>query len=373
MVPVSPKELHRVTFTKDLAVTVSRIGISGGCKFLDKNINYVITEKMVDKLREADPDLSAIPLSHRPLTQHSKKLMVYFPGGIGDVICIKPCLEDLLKLRPDLELAVVSTVSDKPLIGDVCTLYDYPLPEGIADSYDAWINIAEMAQPDVGKELAVVFSEHFGITPPTHSPHLVPETGLLTGLKGLIVDNKRPKVAVQMASMAHFRSIPSAMGVFCMMGLAEQGCDCYVMGTEENRLVFTDNSTGSKVSCGPPEHIYDMTIAVGPLEYLIGFISLMDAVLTADTAALHIGGALGIPTLGLFGMTDGSVRTGYYPSATYMQGKIDCSPCAQIWMDPPCDKKNCEAVLSIPILDIIDKVMEMIKRGKDDHKDQSPS
>jgi len=102
-----------------------------------------------------------------------------------------------------------------------------------------------------------------------------------------------------------------------------------------------------------------MTPHLGPLEHYMAFLTQLDVLLTCDTGAMHIAGALGVPTLAVFGMTEGSKRTGYYPSVTYLNGQADCSPCERITHDPPCDHEFCMAIANIPCSVLADKTLEV--------------
>ena len=70
-------------------------------------------------------------------------------------------------------------------------------------------------------------------------------------------------------------------------------------------------------------------------EEMIALCSLADMIITPDSGPLHVGGALGIKTLGLFGNINPRTRISYYGSvrALYPQGEIDCVPC---WDLHPC-------------------------------------
>jgi len=57
-------------------------------------------------------------------------------------------------------------------------------------------------------------------------------------------------------------------------------------------------------------------------------IAHLDAVVSPDTGILHVAGTLGVPTLGLFGPTDGALRMREYPgSYSNPKALVPCSPC----------------------------------------------
>jgi ADP-heptose:LPS heptosyltransferase len=96
----------------------------------------------------------------------------------------------------------------------------------------------------------------------------------------------------------------------------------------------------------------------------VAFTDLMDAVLTVDTAALHIGGVLNKPTLGLFGLSDGSKRTSKYKSVEYIQGDAPCSPCNAIYGGPQCNEKWCIALAAIDPMVAAHKLLEVLSNER---------
>lgn len=65
-------------------------------------------------------------------------------------------------------------------------------------------------------------------------------------------------------------------------------------------------------------------------------IAHLDAVVTPDTGLLHVAGALGVPILGIFGSTDGTLRMREY-CGHYTDGK-KVAPCAYCWYEKGCLK-----------------------------------
>lgn len=72
---------------------------------------------------------------------------------------------------------------------------------------------------------------------------------------------------------------------------------------------------------------------------LIAIISVSDLVIAPDSSALHIAGALGIKTVGIFGNIIPMTRCKYYKSVKtiFPEGALDCIPCHDLWH---CDLKE---------------------------------
>ena len=353
------RQLYRVVYSKETAVPATRSGVVNGYHLLEAAVPYVMTGKLVERVMLTDPNLKHEPIQHKPFHPNVKNVLIFFPGGIGDVISLKPVLQAFREQRPEVSVAVVSSLADHCLVGDVATLYDYPIPEAIANQYDAWVNIAETDRASVGQELSETFAEFLGIECPQTAADLKVDNGLAFALQGYLADPFRPRIGIHMDSASHFRSIPRYLGALVMMSLIDKGFDCYVLGGPENRVVFTQNGAGT----APPEHIYDMTGFLGPLEHYMAFLKHMDVLLTCDTGALHIAGALGVPTVGVFGMTDGSKRTSFYPSVSYVQAEKDCSPCERVTEEVPCDNQWCLAIAEIGPEKLVQKVLEVYREN----------
>lgn len=361
---VPHRQLYRVVSDHEIGLGAQRSGVAGGYKFVYHGIAYVMTEQILLKIaddtasQQTPPKLTTVKLDNRPITADTKRLLVYFPGGIGDVISLKPVLQQFRKQRPDVELAVVSTLADQCLIGDVCTLWDYPVTEAVANYYDAWVNIAEMDKVSIGQELQETFADYLGVENPMSKPELATDDRVVSALASYLVDPEMPQIAVHLNSASHFRSIPHLLGAKVMFLLIERGCRCYVVGGVGDSITWV----GPK-QC--PEGITDMTFFLEPLEHYMAFLRHMDVVLTCDTGAMHIAGALDVPTLALFGMTRGDQRTSFYPSIQYIQGEADCGPCENIDKDPPCTGNPvCMAIATIDPEYIADKIMEMVEYGR---------
>lgn len=353
--PVPHRQLYRCTFTRELAVPASRSGVVGGYRLVEKNVPYVMTEKMVERMRESDPGCTAEPIPDRPFSEDTKRLLVFFPGGIGDVISLEPCLYEFSVSYPEVEIGVASTMADQCIIGHLCTLWDYPLTEVVANYYDAWINIAELDRASVGQELSVTFSEYLGMPATQCYPNVEANEYISAAMSGYIRDPSRLKVGIQWSSACHFRSIPQYQAMVTAIGFSENGCDSYIIGSTKDRIGLRDEKM---LPTAPPEHVYDMTIYLEPVEHFIAFISLMDAIVTPDTSTLHVAGALDIPCVGIFGMTHGNERTKAYPSVTYIQGEAECAPCWNITKDPPCDNKWCNAIMNVSPELIVERTLD---------------
>ncbi len=63
------------------------------------------------------------------------------------------------------------------------------------------------------------------------------------------------------------------------------------------------------------------------LRVLVGLLSCMDALVANDSGAMHLGAALGLPTVGVFGPTNPDETHPVGRKARFVRGVAECSPC----------------------------------------------
>ncbi len=100
------------------------------------------------------------------------------------------------------------------------------------------------------------------------------------------------------------------------------GAECVLLGAPTERGLCTEIAAASQ---------YGAVVAAGEtsIEQAIALLSLCQGFVGNDSGSMHIAGALGIPTVGIFGSTN-PVRTGPLgPHTRVLYRGIDCSPCLQ--------------------------------------------
>ncbi|MEO8361116.1 MAG: lipopolysaccharide heptosyltransferase II [Vicinamibacteria bacterium] len=87
------------------------------------------------------------------------------------------------------------------------------------------------------------------------------------------------------------------------------------------------------------------------LRTFVGVISCLDALVANDSGAMHLGAALGIPTLGVFGPTMADETHPVGKKAVYVRGVAECSPCKHV--DCPIDHRCMTSVSSSVVVDTL--------------------
>lgn len=108
-----------------------------------------------------------------------------------------------------------------------------------------------------------------------------------------------------------------------------------------------------------------------PLDLVAALVERADLLISADSGLLHLAWALGTPTIGLFGATDGPTTCRWYP--TVMQapttqdefrrfahiGRAVCDhPC---YYQYKCDAQHCAVLDAIPVERVMDDVRDWIE------------
>ncbi len=106
-----------------------------------------------------------------------------------------------------------------------------------------------------------------------------------------------------------------------------------------------------------------------PWGELAGAVAACDMVIAADTGILHLAGALGVPTLGLFGCTSGEVISRPYPGHSWLtsrEGRAECrAPCygrpSRGYSPETCGRGGCRIMNSIAPRDVAERALAMVE------------
>jgi Glycosyltransferase family 9 (heptosyltransferase) len=364
-----------ITPASDLAYPLARGGSVLSYHMLESGEPYLVNALIAELLLQSSPDSKIEDPPEKPLHKEIQSMMIMFPGGLGDILSMKSCLEYMILGRhlcyPYLNnIGFVSSYEDRELLLDNSTLrdcvavFDYPIALRRAEQYDAWVSFGAMERQSIEKELQDSFAEVLGIDSPKSPASLTPNPVIKKALRGYIKDTGRIRVGMQIYSAAHYRTWHPANAIMTAIGLTELGCDVYIIGGPSQKLQFTENG----VQAGPPENVIDTSGQLKNNEELVGFCSLMDFAITADTALLHIAGCLRLPGLGLFGLTDGAKRTSYYPTISYING-TGCpdAPCWSVAEHPLCAVESrepfCRAMMNFDPHELVDRCEQIMKEA----------
>ena len=147
---------------------------------------------------------------------------------------------------------------------------------------------------------------------------------------------KAPRIGVQWHSSSLARNWPESNRIAFITEAVFKGWDVFRL--DEPKLTFRQNAAVAQ-TC--------------------------DVLVTPDSAFLHLGAHLGVPTVALFGSFPGELRASYYPKVKVIQAQGTCAPCFHHgvgWPKKgPCNFTNqCEVLASISAEQVIKEVETLL-------------
>ncbi len=296
------------------------------------------------------------PLPVRPKPEIYESILIIRPGGYGDLLFLTPIIAELASR------GIAVTICTHPrfygiLEGQPCTVAQYPPTEESALTYDrvVWIeNAVEESTDDT--HICDLFAARVGIELSDKQCRYIVDDDERMWADGRFPKDGRPRVGIQAKASADCRSYPDQLiqGVGSM--LLQKGCEVVLFGAPGSMKAHP-------MYLCLPAHGLDIRQSAAVL-------ASCDACVAPDSAICHLAGALGIPTVALYGPFPAKARTRYAPSIFALSGQAPCAPCfhhARVEPYPalkPCvTAKQCVALGSIHPERVVQKVLQMISSG----------
>lgn len=171
------------------------------------------------------------------------------------------------------------------------------------------------------------------------------------------VDPDRIRVGVQLCSSETYQIQNYQQIGKVMQALGSIGCEIVTVGAPDPRKVT------------PPATTYHGPGNQHTIRESIAMISTCDVILSSGGAFVHVGAALDIPVVGIYGPADGTAHM-QGQRGTVLQGALKCSPCHHVPRESympltgPCAKSGvCDAVEGIDLTRIVKAVLAFGKRA----------
>jgi len=87
------------------------------------------------------------------------------------------------------------------------------------------------------------------------------------------------------------------------------------------------------------------------LRAFVGLLACLDGLVANDSGAMHVGAALGIPTVGVFGPTNPDETHPVGRRAAFVRGVADCSPCKHTTC--PIDHRCMSSVAPASVVEVL--------------------
>ncbi len=290
-----------------------------------------------------------------------KTLFVFMQGAIGDVLCSTVALREVKRRYPDCRLWVAVSGRARPvleLLPYIDKLFPHPAPIKKVVKADYMIKAVEMVNTPAFDNLNMVkwflwkFRLYFA---EDETPDVVVDPQVVEELRPVFEEIRKvsgkSKVLLfhYLASSIH-RTLPPKL----LKEIEDLIWEEYV-----------------PIICSLPEE--DITVEVAldvygiragnlsylmkDLRYLIAGVYLSDAVITTDTATLHIAGGLKKPTVFITGPIKAELRCSTYPTVIPVRpnysGKTCKSPCGIHAITEPCPEAKVKQQFYSPCIESI--------------------
>lgn len=298
---------------------------------------------------------------------NGKTILFVRAGGFGDLLAVTPTLHEIKKRWPKAQIWFATHERHAPAIQnnpDVDFILPWPLSVNDWNLADAHIWLDQsIEKQERSREIHFVdlaAQECGGIElEDKRMRYTVTEDEEVEALIDYPYDLDKycGRIGVQIHSNALNRTYPITATKEILIDLHKKGWQILLFG--DDRYVKDRGEPG--VHC----------IVGKSFRHACAALSTCDVVLAPDSAMCHVAGALGIPTVALYGPFPCKLRTAYHPSVHAMQGRAPCAPCffhARNMFGqfpegcPTADKGYCQALESIAPKAII-KAIEKAVQG----------
>lgn len=241
-------------------------------------------------------------------------------GGFGDLLWLNAIYQEIKARHPGIEIRHSCFPRYAPVLeGFVDEVLPYPLPLNSCEisSRFYWLeNIIEAKPCLEGEHPCDRMAKAFGLEPLEKKAayHVTPREHKRARSRW----PRRPgvaRVAVQVESSTGNKSYPHIPAVIDM--LAGAGVEVCVVGDP------------SPQDGQAPRNVFNCRKVSLGIRASIAMVAQCDAIVGADSVMHHVGVALGIPVVGIFGPFDGATYlAGAPPHSIVIQGRRSCSPCS---------------------------------------------
>ncbi|MFN3406947.1 MAG: methyltransferase domain-containing protein [Caldimicrobium sp.] len=290
-----------------------------------------------------------------------KTLFVFMQGAIGDVLCSTVALREVKRRYPDCKLWVAVSGRARLVLENLSyidKLFPHPAPIREVVKADYFIKAVEMVNTPSFDNLNMVkwFLWKFRLYwAQDETPDVYVDRSVVEELKPYIEEVKKlagkEKVLLfhYLASSVH-RTLPPKL----LKELEELLQDEYVpiicsLPEEDIAVEVSLDLYGIKAA--------NLSYLMKDLRYLIAAVYLSSAVITADTATLHIAAGLKKPTVSVMGALEAAIRSDTYPTVIPIRpnyrGKVCISPCNIHAQSGPCPEAQIKKQYYSPCLESI--------------------
>jgi ADP-heptose:LPS heptosyltransferase len=323
----------------------------------------VVTEINAREFRAAGGRYRARPVGEDyrpywyPADLDGKSLLMVRPGGVGDLLFLTPTLRHLRQTFPGARLAVsafpklLEILAGNPNLDE---LIPYPIGLDRFRRFDYHVDFEDVIENNAdARRLPAVdcIAGWLGLRLPDDGRR--PELWLTRDDRRAVrylADKPKGEtwVGIQARASSPVRNYPLASLARVATALAAAGHRVFIIGQagQWGRWRRTTVRNGRELTSyvAGPEGVTDLTGRFASIRRAAAFLEALDLLIAPDSALVHIAGALGVPTLALYGPFPARLRTGDYPRCAALQGEAECAPCFAHGLALPCGRPTCAAL-----------------------------
>jgi ADP-heptose:LPS heptosyltransferase/SAM-dependent methyltransferase len=287
---------------------------------------------------------AGLPPFYRGENLSGKTLLVVAQAAIGDALCMTPALREIKRRYPDCQLFVSISGRARPVLEKlpyIDKLLPMPIPYKFVSKANYMVKVIEMVNAPQFDNLNLV--EYFlwkcqVFNAEDETPDVVVDENIVSELKPVFDQireasgGKKVLLFHYLASSVH-RSLPPKLlkdiEPFIEKEYVPVLCS---LPSEDITLELALEAYGITS--------VNLSSLMKDIRYLIAAVYLSDAVITADTATLHIAAGLKKPTVHIVGHLPAEATARTYPTvisifANY-RGQTCVAPCMKHTSDGPC-------------------------------------
>jgi ADP-heptose:LPS heptosyltransferase/2-polyprenyl-3-methyl-5-hydroxy-6-metoxy-1,4-benzoquinol methylase len=292
---------------------------------------------------------------------NGKTLFVFMQGAIGDVLCSTVALREVKRRYPDCKLWVAVSGRARPVLENLSyidKLFPHPAPIKEVVKANYMIKAVEMVNTPAFDNLNMVkwflwkFRLHFA---EDETPDVYVDPQIVEELKPVFEDikrlSKKNKILLfhYLASSIH-RTLPPKL----LKDIEDLIWEEYVpiicsLPEEDITVEVALDAYGIRAA--------NLSYLMKDVRYLVAAVYLSDAVITADTATLHIAGGLKKPSVFVTGPIKAELRCSTYPTVIPVspnyQGNTCKAPCGIHALSDPCPEAKVKHQFYSPCIESI--------------------
>lgn len=295
-------------------------------------------------------------------------------GGIGDLILLTPVFRAIKENFPNAHLTFATTKSyyqgtlldiprGNPFIDYLCTIEEARM---ITEEFDYNINmacpanryeVANMRTPKkVDKDRTQIFCDYLGLMPSTMKPDYVVSQEEMNWIPYYKREHGIPKDAKLVGLVPKTENRTRSWERHKWYTLTQ-----LLIGKGLTPLIFDPDANGKKNI--PGAHF----VCGIPFRQVAALVSALDLLITPDTGMMHLGGALSIPMVTLFGSIGIPQRIIHYDRTAVVEhmAKFECMPCWYVYPKRECwdEKMGHEVALcmeEITVMEVWEKANRVL-------------